>query len=213
MHPPSSLIAFFAFIGFDDVVNVVEETIDPARIMPWAIGITLISVTVLYVLVSIVALDALPMDELSTSRAPIGLLFERLTGISPLAITLIAIAATMNGIVIQIIMGSRVAYGLGKRNYLPAAISKISPRTRTPITATLLVALSGLLFALFVPLDRLAEFTSQLILFIFALVNISLVLIKLRNEPAPEGTFTINIIIPILGAISCLCLLTGPFFL
>ncbi|MEM8649798.1 MAG: amino acid permease [Pseudomonadota bacterium] len=209
----ASLIAFFAFIGFDDVVNVVEETIDPARIMPWAIGITLISVTVLYVLVSIVALDALPMDELSTSRAPIGLLFERLTGISPLAITLIAIAATMNGIVIQIIMGSRVAYGLGKRNYLPAAISKISPRTRTPITATLLVALSGLLFALFVPLDRLAEFTSQLILFIFALVNISLVLIKLRNEPAPEGTFTINIIIPILGAISCLCLLTGPFFL
>ncbi len=209
----ASLIAFFAFIGFDDVVNVVEETIDPARIMPWAIGITLISVTVLYVLVSIVALDALPMDELSTSRAPIGLLFERLTGISPLAITLIAIAATMNGIVIQIIMGSRVAYGLGKRNYLPAAISKISPRTRTPITATLLVALSGLLFALFVPLDRLAEFTSQLILFIFALVNISLVLIKLRNEPAPEGTFTINIIIPILGAISCLCLLTGPLFL
>ena len=209
----ASLIAFFAFIGFDDVVNVVEETIDPARIMPWAIGITLISVTVLYVLVSIVALDALPLDELSTSRAPIGLLFERLTGISPLAITLIAIAATMNGIVIQIIMGSRVAYGLGKRSYLPATIAKINPRTRTPITATLLVAFAGLLFALFVPLDRLAEFTSQLILFIFALVNISLVLIKLRDEPAPEGTFTINITIPILGAISCLCLLTGPLFI
>ncbi|MDJ0612722.1 MAG: amino acid permease [Rhizobiaceae bacterium] len=206
----ASLIAFFAFIGFDDVVNVVEETIDPARIMPWAIGITLVTVTVLYILVSVVALDALPMDELSASRAPIGLLFERLTGISPTAITLIAIAATMNGIVIQIIMGSRVAYGLGKKNYLPAKIASVYPLTRTPLIATVMVTVAALLFALFVPLDRLAEFTSQLILFIFALVNISLMLIKLRNEPAPENTFTVNIFVPMLGATSCIILLTGP---
>lgn len=209
----ASLIAFFAFIGFDDVVNVVEETINPARIMPWAIGITLAVVTVLYVLVSIVALDALPMDELSTSRAPIGLLFERLTGFSPLAITMIAIAATMNGIVIQIIMGSRVAYGLGRKKYLPARFAKVHPKTRTPVIATLIVAGLAWLFALFVPLDKLAEFTSQLILFIFALVNISLVLIKIRKEPAPQGTFTINIVVPILGAISCLLLLIGPALL
>lgn len=208
----ASLIAFFAFIGFDDVVNVVEETIDPIRIMPWAIGITLAVVTILYILVSIVALDALPLEELSASRAPVGLLFERLTGLSPLVITLIAISATMNGIVIQIIMGSRVAYGLGKKKYLPEKLASVNPVTRTPLLATALVTVTSLMFALFLPLDKLAEFTSQLILFIFTLVNVSLILVKLRNQQAPEGTFIVWTFIPVLGAIGCLCLLIGPLF-
>lgn len=209
----ASLIAFFAFIGFDDVVNVVEETINPARIMPWAIGISLVVVTVLYVLVSIVAVNSLPLDELAASRAPVGLMFERLTGFSPLAITLIAIAATMNGIVIQIIMASRVAYGLGRKNYLPAIISRVHPITRTPAVATILVTLFATAMALFVPLNRLAEFTSQLILLVFCLVNIALFLTKLRGEAAPKGTFTVHAIVPFLGAISCLGLLVGPLLL
>lgn len=207
----ASLIAFFAFIGFDDVVNVIEETIEPARIMPRVLATTLLIVTVLYILVCLVALDALPLDELSASKAPIGLLFERLTGLSPLSITLIAIAATMNGIVIQIIMGSRVAYGLGKQSYLPATITKINPVTRTPIFATVFVTLIGLVFALFLPLDKLAAFTSQLILLIFGLVNISLILIKIRKEKAPKGTFVVPIIVPVLGAITCFLWLLGPF--
>jgi len=87
----ASLIAFFAFIGFDDVVNLVEETKDPRRTMPWAIIISLIAVTVIYFLVMFVAVQSVPSAELADSSAPIGLLFERLTGMSPLAITLIAI--------------------------------------------------------------------------------------------------------------------------
>ncbi|MGI9351516.1 MAG: APC family permease [Rhizobiaceae bacterium] len=209
----ASLIAFFAFIGFDDVVNVVEETVNPARVMPWAIGITLLVVTVLYIMVSIVAVDTLPLEELSVSKAPIGLLFERLTGISPLTITLVAIAATMNGIVIQIIMASRVAYGLSRRHYLPQMFSAVNPLTQTPIYATVLIAMSGLVFALFVPLGRLAEFTSQLILFIFCLVNVSLVIIKFRGDDPPEGIFTVPNWIPVVGAISCFALLAGPFFI
>lgn len=209
----ASLIAFFAFIGFDDVVNVVEETVNPARIMPWAIGITLVVVTLLYVFVSIVAVDALPLEELAASRAPIGLLFERLTGISPVTITLIAIAATMNGIVIQIIMASRVMYGLGRKRYLPQLLSEVNATTHTPIYSTVLVAGTGLFFALFVPLDKLAEFTSQLILLIFGLVNISLVIIKFRGDPAPEGVFTVPVFVPIMGAVTCFLLLAGPLMI
>ena len=209
----ASLIAFFAFIGFDDVVNVVEETVNPAKVMPWAIGITLVVVTVLYVLVSIVAVDALPLEELSASKAPIGLLFERLTGISPVTITLVAIAATMNGIVIQIIMASRVAYGLSRRHYLPQLLASVNPLTRTPIFSTVGVTLAGLVLALFIPLDRLAEFTSQLILFIFVLVNISLILIKYRGDEPPEGIFIIPAWVPVVGAISCLALLIGPLII
>ncbi|HSF91399.1 MAG TPA: amino acid permease, partial [Paracoccaceae bacterium] len=106
----TSLIAFFAFIGFDDVVNLVEETKDPSRIMPRAILITLVAATVIYFLVTAVAVLSVPLEDLAASKAPIGLLFERLTGVSPFVITLIAIVATLNGIVIQIVMAARVLY-------------------------------------------------------------------------------------------------------
>ncbi len=207
----ASLIAFFAFIGFDDVVNIVEEAYDPVRAMPLAIGITLVVVTVLYFLVSLVALDALPLDELSSSRAPVGLMFERLTGLSPVAITLIAIFATLNGVVIQIIMASRVVYGLARRGRLPAVLGRVDKRTRTPLYATALIAGAILVLALFVPLDRLAEWTSRIILSVFFMVNAALIRVKLRGQPAPERVFVLPIAVPIIGALSCLALLVGPF--
>ncbi len=205
----ASLIAFFAFIGFDDVVNIVEETVDPARVMPWAIGITLCIVTVLYFLVSLVAIDALPLEELAASTAPIGLLFERLTGWPPLAITMIAIFATMNGVVIQIIMASRVTYGLARGRSLPEFLGRVNSVTRTPLLATAIITVTSLLLALFVPLDQLAEWTTQVILSVFVLVNLALLRLKLRHEPAPDGIFIVPVAIPALGAISCFFLVVG----
>lgn len=205
----ASLIAFFAFIGFDDVVNIVEETVDPARVMPWAIGITLCIVTVLYFLVSLVAIDALPLEELAASTAPIGLLFERLTGWPPLAITMIAIFATMNGVVIQIIMASRVTYGLARGRSLPEFLGRVNSVTRTPLLATAIITVTSLFLALFVPLDQLAEWATQVILSVFVLVNLALLRLKLRHEPAPDGIFTVPVAIPALGAISCFFLVVG----
>ncbi len=209
----ASLIAFFAFIGFDDVVNLVEETVNPARVMSWAIGITLGIVTILYFLVSLVAIDALPLDELAGSSAPIGLLFERLTGWPPLAITLIAIFATMNGVVIQIIMASRVTYGLARGRSLPAVLGRVNRVTRTPLLATALITIVSVFLALFVPLDRLAEWTTQVILSVFVLVNLALFRIKLRREPAPAGIFTVPIAVPVLGAVSCIFLVVGSLII
>lgn len=209
----ASLLAFFAFVGFDDVVNVVEETIEPAKIMPWAIGITLVIVTILYFLISLIAVNALSLEELAASRAPVGLLFERLTGLSSVSIALIAIAATLNGIVIQIIMASRVMYGLGRKRYLPRQLSKVNHITKTPVYATVLVTALALFFALYIPLDKLAEYTSQIILGVFCLVNISLVFVKWRKDAVPEGVFIVPIIVPVIGAITCFTLLTAPLFI
>ncbi len=207
----ASLIAFFAFIGFDDVVNLVEETKNPKKIMPWAIVISLIAVTLIYFLVVYVAVRAVPVDELSQSDAPIGLLFERLTGMSPLGITLIAIVATMNGVVIEIIMAARVVYGLGRKGRLPHWVSQVNARTRTPLIATYIITLGMLLAALFVPLNDLVSWTSQIILFVFALVNLALVIVKIRKDAAPEGIFTVPILIPVIGLVTCLFLLIGPY--
>ncbi|MGI9394367.1 MAG: APC family permease [Boseongicola sp.] len=209
----ASLIAFFAFIGFDDVVNLVEETRNPSRTMPWAIVISLIAVTVIYFLVVFVAVQSVPLDTLASSNAPIGLLFEELTGLSPLGITLIAIMATINGVVIEIIMASRVVYGLGKKGRLPAFLAAVNERSRVPLNATVLITAVMLVAAILIPLDELVEWTSQMILTAFALVNMSLIIIKLRGDSPPDNIFTVPLICPILGVITCAFLLFGPVFL
>ncbi len=209
----ASLIAFFAFIGFDDVVNMVEETRDPKRIMPLAIIISLIAVTVMYFLVVYVAVQSLPIQQLADSDAPIGLLFSELTGLSPFGITLVAIIATVNGVLIEIIMASRVIYGLAKKGRLPAGLADVSARSRIPAKATLLVTVVMLVLALFIPLDELVEATSQMILVAFALVNLALIRIKLRGDPAPEDIFQVPTVIPIIGAVTCILLLISPVLL
>jgi len=207
----ASLIAFFAFIGFDDVVNLAEETKNPVKVMPWAIFITLVAVTVIYFSVVSVAVLSLPLEELAASRAPISLLFERLTNTSPLVITLIAIVATINGIVIQIIMASRVLYGLGRQGNLPKAFAAVNSRTRTPLFSTLAVSACILVLALYFPLENLAEASTLAILVVFTLVNLALIRVKLSGKyPPKQEEFTVRIWVPILGAITCLIMLAGP---
>ncbi|NOR32928.1 MAG: amino acid permease [Sulfitobacter sp.] len=207
----TSLVAFFAFIGFDGMVNVIEETENPARNMPLGIFITLMISTLLYFSVAAVAVLLLPLEDLSTSTAPISLLFERLTGVSPLAITLIAIAATFNGIVIQTILSSRIIYGMAKVGRLPKGLALLNTRTRTPLIATVLVTASTLMFALFFPIGILAERTSQLVLVVFILINLSLLRIKWRSDPAPDGIFIAPVVVPVVGLITCIAMLAGPF--
>lgn len=207
----ASLVAFFAFIGFDDIVNLVEEAKDPLQALPRAIWITLGLVTLLYVLVSFVAVRAVPLADLVATKAPVSLLFERLTGAPPLVITLIAILATVNGVVIILIMAARVAYGLAREGRIPAWFGRVSPRTRTPVNATMAAAALVLVLALFVPLGTLAETTSAVMLAVFVVVNLALVRMKLSRRPAPEGVATVPLIVPVLGAVSCLALLVAPF--
>ena len=106
-----------------------EETTSPAITLPRAIFLTLLISTALYVLVAIVAVVYVPIDQLSNSEAPLSLVFERTTGMSAGAITAIAIVATLNGVIVQIIMGSRVIYGLAKQGSLPAFLGSVFPWT------------------------------------------------------------------------------------
>lgn len=209
----TSLVAFFAFIGFDGMVNIIEETQNPARNMPLGIFITLAIATLLYFCVAAVAVLVLPLDELSASTAPISLIFERLTGISPLAITAIAIGATLNGVVIQIILASRILYGMADVGRLPRVLAQVNTRTRTPTLATASVVAGTLLFALFFPIGVLAERTSQVVLAVFILINLSLIRIKWRGDPAPADIFITPAAVPLIGLISCIAMLVGPFLL
>lgn len=205
----ASLIAFFAFIGFDDIVNLVEEARHPRRDLPRAIVITLVLVTLIYVLVAFVATRAVPVEALAASQAPISLVFEELTGLPPLSITLIAILATMNGVVIILIMAARVAYGMAREGRLPGWLGKVSPTTRTPVRATILVAIAVLCLALFTPLGLLAKSTSAVMLIVFLMVNLALIRLKRTGPAAPDRVFRVPLAVPVAGALSCAGLLAG----
>ena len=203
----ASLLAFFAFIGFEDIDSIAEETREPQKVLPRAIFLTLVLTSMLYILVIISALSVASRAELSQSAAPLALVFERSTGLSPLAITLIAVAATVNGIVVQILMAGRVIYGLARQGALPAALGRVNPRTAAPVTATLVSGAGVLALALAFPIAALAQGTSVVTLGVFVLVCVALGRIKARREPAPIGGFVVFGWVPWAGALACALLL------
>ena len=203
----ASLLAVFAYIGFEDMVNVAEETKNPRRTMPWAIFLTLAITTILYTLVTIVAVLAVPPGDLAVSEAPLSLVYRTLTGASPALIGVIAIFATMNTILVLLIMASRVVYGMANQDTMPKVFARVNPITRTPVIATIAIVAATILLAVANPLERLADLASQTILIIWALVNTALLLIKYRNEPADEKVFVVGAWVPAAGLIFSIGLL------
>jgi APA family basic amino acid/polyamine antiporter len=194
----ASLLAFYAFLGFEDMVNVAEEVKDVQRTLPLAIIVTLLVTTGLYVVVATVAVLAVPPQELAARDAPLSLVWERATGSPSALITVIGVLAMVNGVLIQMIKASRVLYGLAAHSWLPAWLGRVHAGTRTPVRATALVAGVVLAFALWLPLAPLAEITAVLTLAIFTLVNLALWRAK-RVDPAPPGVTLFPIWVPIAG--------------
>ena len=202
----ASLIAVFAFIGFESMVNVAEEVKRPERLLPMAIAITITISTVLYILVVWVVINSVPAADIAASQAPVSLAYERLTGASPVVISLIAIVATINGVIVQMVMSSRVLYGLARRGALPAILGRIDRRTQTPLIATVFVIAVTLALAVAFPIDRLADATTRMMLVVFSLVNLALVVLK-RREGNDGAALAVPLAVPVLGVVSCLGLL------
>ena len=208
----AGLLAVFAFIGFEDMVNVAEETKNPKKTMPRAIFFTLLITTILYTLVTIVAVFTIPPQELANSEAPLSMVFEKLTGASPIYISAIAIFATANTILVQFIMVSRVIYGMAEKGKSFLKIfRKVNAKTQTPILATILVALITILLAVAFPLERLAELTSQAILMVWLFVNIALYRLKRITPTTDPKVYVTPTWIPIVGALFCLLMLLMSF--
>ncbi|WP_227339907.1 APC family permease [Sphingopyxis sp. P8] len=202
----ASLLAFFAFVGFEDMVNVAEEVQEPARTYPRAIILTLVIATLLYAATTTAVILSVPMVELAGSAAPLALVFADAPTLLRDLFVVIAIVATMNGILIQIIMASRVFFGLARGGHLPRQLSAISPLTRTPIVATALVVLIIAVLTQALPIETLAERTSQIVLIVFILVNLALLRLKSRTT-APAAEFSIPRIVPAIGAVSGVALM------
>ena len=199
-------LAFYAFIGFEDMVNLAEEVKNPERTLPRAILLSITLASFLYVLVAWVALRYVDFAALAESRSPLALMVADSTmGLKLMG--LIGMIAITNGALTQIIMSSRVIYGMAHRGLLPLFFSRINTRTQTPVFNTWLITVLILGFALWLPLVTLAQITSAIMLVIFVVVNLSL--LRVKSEPEHDGHphFTVWTWVPLLGLLLNLALL------
>lgn len=200
-----AVLAFFAFIGFEDIVNMAEEVRDPTRVLPKAIVLSLAVTSVIYALVCWAAVRAVPLEALAGSQSPLALVWQQSQGGNARFLSAIAVFAALNGVLAQIVMASRVLYGLGGRTTGLAAFRHAHPRFGTPVRATLLIGLAVLVAAYWLPVAQLAEVTSTTLLSVFVLVNLALILQKRRQ---PEAPFQVSMAVPVLGLVLSLLALS-----
>jgi len=180
-----AFVAFYAFIGFEDMVNVAEEVVRPQTTLPRGIILALLITTGFYFVVSLLSVLAVAPASLARQAAPLAYIYAQMTGHAPDLIAFIGVASIINGILVQLVMASRILYGMSRSHWLPDWLGVVHPRTHTPIYATLVVALLILGFALWLPLLSLAKLTSFISLNIFILINLALLRIKRRGLSSP----------------------------
>lgn len=204
-----SILTFFSFLGFEDMLNVAEEVKQPERTIPVALIGAMLAASVIYIAVAITAVSVVPWAELAAAPAPLRLVIERAAPWFPaVAFTLVTIAAVANTALVNYVMGSRLLYGMARQDLLPAALGRVHGERRTPhvAVAVLLAIVVALQFA--GDIEQLAGATVLLLLFVFSLVNGALIVLTLR-EGKIAGSFNAPIAVPALGAAICLVMIAG----
>jgi amino acid transporter len=198
-----AVLTFYSFVGFEDILNVSEEIKDPEKTLPLGLLIAVAITSVMYVVISLVAVSVIPAGELSQSQEPLVDVVRKIAPWFPPSVySVIAMFAVANTALLNFIMGSRLIYGMAQQNLLPKFLSRVHSARKTPHVAVFAVFAILLVLALSGDVSTLAKATSVLLLSCFMLMNVSLIILK-RRKSEPPGKFEIPLIIPILGAITC----------
>ncbi len=216
----ATAIAFFSMVGFEDSVNMVEETKDPARVFPRAMLLGLGIAVTIYMLVAVAVVSILSLEQIKAGSAteegvlltavkeglpdlPVGRIFPFLT-----------VFAVANTALINMLMASRLIYGMARQDVIPRALARVLPGRRSPWAA--IAFTTALSLGLIVVVARLAESTvtalsgttGLLLLCVFAVVNVAALV--LRRDTAREGAFRAPTATPLVAAVACL-FLAGPW--
>ncbi|HEX8631600.1 MAG TPA: APC family permease [Catenuloplanes sp.] len=198
----ATALAFFAMVGFEDSVNMAEETKDPVRIFPKVMLTGLCVTGVIYVLVSISAVALVSPAELSQGSAP--LLKVVAAGAPAFPITIFAFItmfAVANSALINMLMASRLLYGMANERVLPRFLGKVHRTRRTPWAGILFTTLIAFGLIWFADLTALGGTTALLLLCVFTVVNVAVLV--LRRDPVEHKHFKAPTVIPVIGAIAC----------
>ncbi|TBR21012.1 MAG: amino acid permease, partial [Candidatus Nitrosotenuis sp.] len=180
----SSLI-IFAYLGFDAVSTVAEETKNPLKTVPWGLVLSLGVSTLLYMAVSVTLLSMVPYDKLNV---PDALAFAMFQVKEPVAGTMIALGAVLTITSVMMVMGlgfTRIVYALARDGLLFKQLEAVHPKFKTPYKATILGGALLAVMAGLVPLGILAELVNIGTLFAYFMVGIAVILVRRRGEVKP----------------------------
>lgn len=203
-----AVLTFFAFIGFEDVLNVAEECHDPQRTIPVALVTAMVVGASIYVAVAISAISVVPWQELAAAPGPLTEVMRRAAPAIPVAVfASITLFAVANTALVNYVTSSRMVYGMSRQGLLPAALGKVNLRTQTPYLATLALLLLLVPLAFFGSIAQLASASVLMLLVVFAIVNGALLVLQARPGEA-KGKFEVPRWVPALGAIICVVLIS-----
>jgi basic amino acid/polyamine antiporter, APA family len=207
----SAALIFFAYIGFDAVSTSSEEVRDPGRALPRAIIGSLVIATLIYIVVAVAAVGALPFDQLAGDGKPLATVIDKGAGFGWAAdiISLGALVA-ITSVVLTVLYGqTRITYAMCRDGLLPRGFARLSERRRTPVLITVAFGLMAAAFAAFIPLTELAELVNIGTLFAFFLVNLGVIILR-RTKPDLERPFRVPLVpvVPLIGAALCVYLMT-----
>ncbi|MBI2783758.1 MAG: APC family permease [Gammaproteobacteria bacterium] len=196
-----AVLTFYAFIGFEDLLNISEEVRNPRRNFPIALLAALGIAATLYMAVCITAVSVVPHAQLAAASGPlVEVVRIAAPWVPPALFTVVAMFAVTNTALLNYIMGSRLVYGMARQGLLPALLGRLHPRRNTPHVAILLLLMIVLGLALVGDIKALASATSLLLLGSFTLVNLALVVLK-RRPGEPRGGFEVPLAVPLGGAL------------
>lgn len=206
-------LVFFAFIGFDEVVTLSEETRDPARVIPRALLLALAISTVLYVAVGVTAVSLVGAEALAGSDRPLALVLEHDLGwVAGAVVSFIAMAATTNTSLLVLTAASRLAYAMAREGELPEVFATLSGRHAVPRVAAVAALVVAAPFALTGQIGLVASATDFLVYAIFLVVNGAVIALRFR---APEVTRPFRTpwavgrvpVLPVLGVLAVVLML------
>jgi basic amino acid/polyamine antiporter, APA family len=201
-------LSFYALIGFEDAVNVAEETKDPARNFPKALFGGLLIAGVIYLLVTFTASMVVQTDQLTASDGPLlEVVREGPLGVPTKLFAAIALLAVANGALINMIMASRLVYGMSVRGIVPKIFDRVHSGRHTPIAAIIFTTGLAMVLASLGDLSDLAGTTTTLLLFVFATVNVAVLV--LRPDEGTHPHFRAPSVIPVASVAIILVLLVN----
>jgi len=210
----AAALMFFAYLGFEDIANIAEETKNPEKILPRALILSILITAIFYVLVALSAVSLAGWKELGASSAPLAYAASKVLGESAFSVmSYIALFATANTVLIILMVGSRMIYGMAKNGSLPTILSKVHPKRRTPWIAVVCVVILSMFFVLLGNIELVASITSFGVFITFAIVNLSLIWLRYK-KPKLKRPFRVPInigefpIIAFLGLVSCALMVT-----
>ncbi len=205
-------LIFFAFIGFEEMVRMSEETKNPEKTIPKALMLAIAITSILYVLVGISAVSVVPWEVLSTSPAPLSLVAEEVFGSNGgLLLLIIVLFSTANTVLLVLLAASRIVYGIGIDKELPNIVAKLHPKTKTPYVAIILIMFLSALFALF-DISFLAKTADFVLFIIFIIINAAVIMLRIKQpEIKPKFMIPFNYknipLTAVLGIFSVLILI------